>query len=143
MTALNTTLDDITNRVDEVKSDLQTLQTRVDILQNTEVSILKKSDTEIANLSSFQDLQLRIKIEQNLALNGNVLPLGIFELPARYGGYLELVKSIVTDTLAKAAANGNSSAQALTYLNAANAAFTSGQYKSAYTLYAKAYNVVR
>jgi hypothetical protein len=143
VTALNTTLDDITNRVDEVKSDLQTLQTRVDILQNTEVSILKKSDTEISNLSSFQDLQLRIKIEQNLALNGNVLPLGIFQLPARFGGYLELVKSIVTDTLATAAANGNASAQALTYLNAANAAFTSGQYKSAYTLYAKAYNVVR
>jgi hypothetical protein len=143
VTALNTTLDDITNRVDEVKSDLQTLQTRVDILQNTEVSILKKSDTEISNLSSFQDLQLRIKIEQNLALNGNVLPLGIFQLPARFGGYLELVKSIVTDTLAKAAANGNPSAQALTYLNAANAAFAAGQYKSAYTLYAKAYNVVR
>src|SRR5262249_44128748 len=138
-TALNTTLDDITNRVDEVKADLQTVQTNVAILRNTEASILKKSDTEIANLSSFQTLQLRVKIEENLAANGRELPLGIFELPAAQGGYLEVVKSVVTDTLAKA---GNPS-QAQSYLSSANSAFAAGQYKSAYSLYGKAYNVVR
>ena len=141
-TALNTTLNDITDRVDEVKSDLQTLQTRVGILQNTEVAILKKSDTEIANLGAFQTLQLRMKIEENLAANGSELPLGIFQLPAADGGYLELVKAIVKDTLAKEAAVGNPSAQAAGFLDQANAAFAAGQYKTAYTYYAKAYDVV-
>ena len=136
---LNAVLNDITNRVDEVQTDLQTLQTRVAILQNTEVSILKKADIEIANLSTFQSLQLRIKIEENLAANSSELPMGIFQLPAAYGGYLELVKAIVTDTIAKSATLGTPNAQAASFLASANAAFTAGHYKTAYNLYAQAY----
>src|SRR6266542_4410810 len=66
VTALNNILNDITNRVDDVQTGLQTLQANVDVLQNTEVTILKKADTEIANLGTFQDLQLRMQIEDNL-----------------------------------------------------------------------------
>ena len=137
---LNAVLNDITNRVDEVQTDLQDLQTRVAVLQNTEISILKKNDTEIANLATFQSLQLRIKIEENLAANGSELPLGIFQLPAADGGYLELVRSIVTDTISKAATLGIANAQAASFLGSANAAFTAGEYKLAYNLYAKAYS---
>ena len=137
---LNAVLNDITDRVDEVQTDLQLLQTRVGILQNTEISILKKADIEIANLSTFQSLQLRIKIEQNLAANSSELPLGIFQLPAAYGGYLEVVRSIVTDTIAKSATLGTpNAAQAAIYLGSANTAFAAGQYKAAFNLYARAY----
>jgi len=137
-TALNNILNDITNRVDAVQFDLQTLQTNVAVLQNTEMTILKKADTLIANLGTFETLQLRMAIEQNLDKNGET-PVGLFQLPAAYGGYLEVVRSIVTETLAKEAAVGNPSPKAMTYLDAANAAFAAGQYKTAYGLYRKAY----
>jgi hypothetical protein len=136
VTALNNILNDITTRVDDVQTGLQTLQTRVDVLNNTEVTILKKADTLIANLGTFQDLQLRMDIEENL---NEEHPVGLFELPAAFGGYLEVVRSIVTETLAKEAAVGNPSPKALIYLTQANAAFTLGTYKTAYDLYGKAY----
>jgi len=140
VTALNNILNDITDRVDDVQTGLQTLQTRVDVLQNTEVTILKKADTLIANLGTFQDLQLRMEIEQNLNEEHAV---GLFQLPAAYGGYLEVVRSIVTETLAKETAVGTPSPKALIYLTQANAAFTAGTYKTAYGLYRKAYGYGR
>lgn len=140
--ALNNILDDITDRVDKVQTGLQTLQTNVAVLQNTEVTILKKADTEIANLGTFQDLQLRMAIEQNLETTGNA-PIGLFQLPAAYGGYLEVVRSIVTETLAKETAVGNPNPKAMTYLTQANAAFAAGQYKTAYANYRKAYGYGR
>ena len=141
VTALNDILDDITGRVEEVQFGLQTLQTRVAILRNTEVTILKKADTLIANLSTFETLQLRMQIEQNLDKNDEA-PVGLFQLPAAFGGYLEVVKSIVTETLAKRAAVGNPSAQAMAFLASANAAFAAGEYKTAYVNYRKAYGSV-
>jgi hypothetical protein len=142
VTALNNILNDITTRVDDVQTGLQTLQTRVAILRNTEVTILKKADTLIANLGTFQTLQLRMEIEDNLDRNEEV-PIGLFQLPAAYGGYLEVVRSIVTETLAKEAAVGNPSPKAMIYLTQANAAFTAGTYKTAYALYRKAYGYGR
>ena len=139
--ALNGILDDITGRVEDVQTSLQTLQVRVDILRNTEVTILKKADALIANLSTLEKLQLRMAIEQNLDKNDEA-PVGLFQLPAAFGGYLELVKSIVTETLAKRAAVGIPTTQAQSFLNVANAAFAAGQYKTAYVNYRKAYGSV-
>ena len=141
VTALNNILNDITDRVEEVQFGLQTLQTRVTILRNTEVTILKKADTLIVNLGTFEKLQLRMQIEQNLDKNDEA-PVGLFQLPAAFGGYLEFVKSIVTETLAKRAAVGNPSAQAMAFLVSANAAFAAGEYKTAYVNYRKAYGSV-
>jgi hypothetical protein len=138
VTALNDILDDITDRVEEVQFGLQTLQTRVAILRNTEVTILKKADTLIANLGTLEKLQLRMAIEQNLDKNDEA-PIGLFQLPAAFGGYLEVVKSIVTETLAKRAAVGSPILQATAFLNSANAAFAAGEYKTAYVNYRKAY----
>jgi hypothetical protein len=143
VTALNNILNDITIRVDDVQTSLQTLQTNVAVLKNTEVTILKKADTLIANLSTFETLQLRMAIEQNLDKNQGESPIGLFQLPAAFGGYLEVVKSIVIDTLAKQAAIGNPSSQAISYLTQANTAFTAGAYKLAYGFYRKAYTYGR
>lgn len=141
VTALNDILDDITGRVEEVQTGLQTLQTRVDVLKNTEVTILKKADTLIANLGTLERLQLRMAIEQNLDKNDEA-PIGLFQLPAAFGGHLEFVRSIVTESLAKRAAVGNPSAQATAFLNSANAAFAAGEFKTAYVNYRKAYGSV-
>jgi hypothetical protein len=139
VTDLNDILNDISNRVLNVQFSLQTLQTNVDVLKNTEVTILKKADTLLANLSTFETLQLRMAIEQNLDKNQGESPIGLFQLPAAFGGYLEVVSSIVTETLAKEAAVGNPSPKAMIDLTQANAAFTVGTYKTAYGLYRKAY----
>src|SRR6185437_417058 len=112
-------------------------------LRNTEVTILKKADTLIANLNTFKDLQLRMEMEQNLDSNQGEGPIALFQLPAAFGGYLEVVKSVVTETLAKEAAVGNPSPKAMIYLTQANAAFTAGTYKTAYQLYRKAYTYGR
>jgi hypothetical protein len=141
VTALNNILDDITGRVEEVQTGLQTLQTRVDVLKNTEVTILKKADTLIANLGTLERLQLRMAIEQNLDKNDEA-PIALFQLPAAFGGHLEFVRTIVTETLAKRAAVGNPSAQATAFLNSANAAFAAGEFKTAYVNYRKAYGSV-
>jgi hypothetical protein len=142
---LNDTLNDINTRVAEVQTDLQTLQTNVSVLENTEVHVLEKADTEIANLNTFQTLQVRMLIEENLARNGTGTgPVGLFQLPAAFGGYLDTVKSIVTSTFADETASGRPpSAKALSDLAAANALFAAGHYKLAYGSYTKAYQDVR
>ena len=142
---LNDTLNDINTRVAEVQSDLQTLQTNVNVLENTEVTVLEKADTEIANLNAFQTLQLRMIIEENLSRNGTGTgPVGLFELPAAFGGYLDTVKSIVNSTFANETASGRPpSAKALSDLASANSLFAAGHYKLAYGEYTRAYQDVR
>jgi hypothetical protein len=144
-TDLNATLTDINTRVAEVQSDLQTLQTNVNVLENTEVTVLEKADTEIANLNTFQTLQVRMLVEENLARNGTGTgPVGLFQLPAAFGGYLDVVKSIVNSTFANETASGRPpSAQANAALATANSDFTAHLYKAAYTYYTKAYQDVR
>jgi hypothetical protein len=60
-------------------------------------------------------------------------------LPNANGGYLDLVKTIVTETLAHVQAAGGSVSNAQAFLNSANAAKASGNFKSAYSFYRKAY----
>jgi hypothetical protein len=137
--ALNVTLNAINTQVNEVQADLKTLQTNVAILENTEVTILTKADTEIANLNSFQALQLQMDIEENLARNGlGSGPIGLYELPKQFGGYLETVQSIVTQYVAL-----STSSQGKSDLATANSDFAAGQYKTAYFYYTKAYHDVR
>lgn len=135
---LNTTLTDINTRVLEVQGDLQTLRSNVDILKSTELTALTKADTEIVNLNTFQTLQVRLKIEENLAKTSTG-PVGLFQLPAPWG-YLDKVKLYVGQTVA---ALGPANALALAALATANADYNAHHYKLAYTYYAKAYQYVR
>jgi hypothetical protein len=69
--------------------------------------------------------------------------VALYELPIAKGGYLDTVKAIVTDTVAKETAIGRGSAQANSDLATANSDFAAGQYKTAYFYYSKAYQDVR
>jgi hypothetical protein len=62
-----------------------------------------------------------------------------FALPAAQGGYLDLVKTLVTQTLADVVAAGGSVANARPFLDAANAAKAAGVFEGVYALYRKAY----
>jgi hypothetical protein len=91
------------------------------------------------NTLALYNTKLRLKIEKNLG--DTTTPMGLFELPSGLGGYLEIARAIVADTLAKmTAASQNANA------SAANAALAQGDnfyntksYKNAYRSYQTAY----
>lgn len=141
-TSLNTTLSGTNNQVTEISGDLSTLGANISVLSNTETTIQATANQEIALLGSFQSLQLRMAIEENLTRTG-ANPIGLFQLPAQFGGYLEVVGSIVQDTITQAGALGHQIAQATTDLGIATSDYTAGKYKAAYSYYAKAYQDAR
>lgn len=97
-----------------------------------------KLDDLAITVSDQGALNLRIHIEDDLADPGNH-PLALFEVPEANGGHLNLVRSIVADTIAKMQATGQGVGNALAFLAAGDAAKAAGAYKSAYANYGKAY----
>ena len=95
--------------------------------------------TNVAIAEGFEksdDLFLRAEIERAL-LEGT--RLAIYYLPADQGGHLELVREIVTETIARVEASGESAYHAPSYLNSAITQHDNGQYKYAFNFYSKAY----
>ncbi len=89
--------------------------------------------------NELRDLILRTQIEADLAENDNASYVALYVTPTAQGGYLDFVQFIVTDTLAKMQASGINTKNAQSFLNKANADKASGDYKSAYANYRKAY----
>jgi hypothetical protein len=94
-----------------------------------------------ANKNELRDLILRTQIEADLAEADSATPVALYLTPNANGGYLDLVKSIVTETLANIQAAGGSIGSAHSFLNEANAAKAAGDFKGAYALYRKAYKM--
>ncbi len=90
-----------------------------------------------ANKTELRDLLLRTQIEADLAQADNATYVGLYVTPTANGGYLDLVRAIVVDTIAKLA--GSTTAQANSLLAQADTFKTAGNYKSAYQYYRKAY----
>lgn len=140
---LNSTLTTDNSQVDEIQDDTQVTQTNVNSLNNTENQILTKAKTAIANLTTFQTLQVQMEIEANLSLPGNN-PIGLFETPGKEGGYLEVVHDIVATEIQHEMDSGKSVFDAQAYLSQGKAAYDAGKFKTAYSDYAKAYqNAIR
>lgn len=103
------------------------------------IAELKGQDTEHFRAA------LRVAIETALAnANSSATPVGVLQLPASAGGYLDAqpvgVKQIVTDILeGMKATNQSFNAGGVKYLNSANDALAAGQYKQAWLDYATAY----
>jgi len=92
-----------------------------------------------ANKTELRDLILRTQIEADLAMVDGAAVAALYELPNANGGYLDLVMTIVTETIANIQAAGASVGNAQSALNDANAAKAAGNFKAAYALYRKAY----
>jgi len=90
-------------------------------------------------LTGIRDLWLRMFIELDLGREANTR-ISLFQLPSSLGGYLELVKSIVAETLAKRQAAGVNVADAMKDFNSAVSSYNTGNFKSAYTSFRKAYS---
>ncbi|MBK6798108.1 MAG: hypothetical protein IPG76_15380 [Acidobacteria bacterium] len=110
------------------------IQAVYDIDQNCKADIF-----EGKVLAAF-DLQLRLKIEANLA--GLGLPVLLFYIPTAQGGHLTLTRSIVADSIAKATTAGVPVDQANAYLGVADTLIGAGQYKDAYNMLRLAYQQI-
>ena len=96
-----------------------------------------------ANKNELRDLILRTQIEADLASTDGSTLVALYSTPTANGGYLNLVTTIVTQTLANIQAAGGSIGSAQSLLTQANAAKTAGDFKGAYTLYRKAYKAAQ
>jgi hypothetical protein len=135
--------------VDTLLTNVNTLQNSVTVFHNefTANSIVVNNKLDAANtkldnlaitVSDQGALNLRMHIEHDLADPGNH-PMALFEVPEANGGHLNLVRSIVADTIAKMQATGQGVGNAQAFLAAGDAAKAAGAYKSAYANYGKAY----
>jgi hypothetical protein len=92
-----------------------------------------------ANKNELRDLILRTQIEADLAMVDGAAVAALYEIPAAQGGYLDLVMAIVTQTIATIQAAGGSVGNAAAILQRANSAKSAGEFKTAYSLYRRAY----
>src|SRR3954471_15614125 len=132
----NIVTNDNTNTANIITNDNAN---RTLIINNDNTNLATIINNANANKNELRDLILRTQIEADLATESSAVTVALYALPTAQGGYLDLVKAIVTDTLAKVQAAGGSVANAPAFLNDANAAKAAGDFKTAYSSYRKAY----
>ena len=149
-TSFNSLSTLINDRLD-VKVSTRSSQASLDVFHNeftaNAVVVNTKLDTITTKVDSLttivnnnQALNLRIAIETQLSLYDTPThPVALFEFPAAQGGYLELVRSIVNETITKMQAAGQSIGSAQTYLSLGDTAMAAHQYKLAYARFSSAY----
>jgi hypothetical protein len=140
-TALST---DLTQILDETDADAQGLTT---LVTQGNQHILNTLNAEAATAQGQYNQLLRLQIEQALAGFGPVVPEVKFMLPVGQGGFLNStpvsVQSVVTADLASMQAiKAPIKPAAVIDLSAANTALTAGQYTTAFTAYAYAYQAL-
>jgi hypothetical protein len=111
------------------------------IITNDNANTTSIINNDNANANALRDLMLRTQIEADLAAVDGATPVALYLTPNANGGYLNLVQSIVTETLANVQAAGGTIGLARSFLNQANAQKAAGQFKSAYANYRKAYKL--
>jgi len=117
---------------------------KTEIINNDNSNRTLIINNDNANAMMLRDLILRTQIEADLAEADSATPVAWYLTPTTQtgkGGFLDLVGSIVTETLANIKAAGGSIGNAQSFLNDANAAKAAGDFKTAYALYRKAYKM--
>jgi hypothetical protein len=137
-TSVNTLLTNVNNLQNSVTAFNNEFTANSIVVNNKLDSANTKLDNLAITVSDQGALNLRIHIEDDLADPGNH-PLALFEVPEANGGHLNLVRSIVADTIAKMLATGQGVGNAQSFLAAGDAALAAHAYKVAYADYGKAY----
>ena len=139
VTTANTDVDtNITAANTDIDTNIKAANTDIDnkITTQVQAAVTSLQATQAAN----QALNMQLAIESELLQAGSG-GLGSFELPAAYGGYLELTRQIVVNTIQKFQAAGQSVGSAQTSLSLGDAALATNDYKSAFTYYKNAYRL--
>ena len=122
----------------EFTSNATVVNTKLDGITSSLTSAHEKLDSLTIVVGDQGKLALRLQIEADLSEPGNH-PVALFEVPASGGGYLDLTREIVVDTIAKMQAAGQGVGNAQAHLAAGDAARAAQDYKDAYSDYGKAY----
>jgi hypothetical protein len=122
----------------EFTTNATTVNTKLDGITSSVASANSKLDSLAITVGDQGALALRLQIEADLSEPGNH-PVALFEVPASGGGYLDLTREIVVDTIAKMQAAGQGVGNAQAHLAAGDAARAAQDYKNAYADYGKAY----
>lgn len=122
----------------EFTTNAATVNTKLDTINSSVNTANTKLDALTITVGDQGKLDLRLKIEEDLSDPGNH-PIALFEVPASGGGYLNLARDIVADTIAKMQAAGQGVGNAQAFLAAGDAALAAHDYKTAYAEYGKAY----
>jgi hypothetical protein len=109
---------------------------------NSDIEIAQDSiNSHIADFQIWKAFSLRTRIEINLAGHGDhPHPIAIFQLPAQFGGYLELARDIVQETINNMLSAGENVYQAQVFFSRGNDELVASHYKKAYKWYSKSYN---
>ena len=118
-----------------VTNAISSSQTAIINNDNTNKNTIVANDN--ANTAMLRDLLLRTQIEADLASTDGSTLVGLFITPTAKGGYLELVRSIVVQTIANI--GGANAAQANAFLAKGDSYKAAGDYKEAYKNYRLAY----
>lgn len=137
-TALNRATKLINTLINNVASDQLRAENATSYAR--EAHIHQDLENHSDEFTKWREADLRRMIAINLAGHSNhPQPLGEFQLPARFGGYLELARDIVAETIAKMTAAGQETFNAAFWLSRGNADVAAGEYKRGYDSYRKAY----
>ena len=90
--------------------------------------------------NEYMKFDLRTKIAINLSGHGShPHPIAIFQLPSQFGGYLELAREIVAETINDMKTAGESVGDAEHKLAEGDAKYFAGEFKKAYEKFGAAY----
>ena len=105
-------------------------------------AINANEDTILSNISTFQNLSVRLEIERSLAEYSQSAQVGLFQLPATQGGYLERARDLTSGAITAMTAAGQTvNPAAQMYLSQGNAYYANGQWTAAFARYALAYQL--
>src|SRR6185503_11713123 len=85
---------------------LAAAESKLDQIQREVNDLTTDQNDTASQLGKFRDLALRMRIEADLLRDPTTDRIGMFELPAVQGGFLELAITIVQETIAKRGSAG-------------------------------------
>ena len=129
--ARQVSVDSLASQVDDVDSVVSDLDQELDLVR-------ADLDEQGDDRREFQDLNLRISIEQQLGSEANDR-ISLFQLPASVGGKLEEVREVVAGAILMIDDAGQDIGLALVYFAQGDDHFNNQQYGDAFASYRQAY----
>lgn len=136
--ATEASVTDLRTALRDVDGDVAKVETKLDVLEAKSDEIAATGDEQQRFLEAFRDLVLRVNIEENLTQNPSDV-VALFQLPKAFGGYLDLARAILTDTLRMNQAARQRVGNAVKDLEKGDASLRVGDFQKAYQAYQRAY----
>ncbi|MFN2427973.1 MAG: hypothetical protein ABR587_16170 [Candidatus Binatia bacterium] len=95
----------------------------------------------LQSIKDFQAEAIRFDVEANMIGDSSRTALSLFQLPAQHGGYLEVVRALVVESIDELQSPGDPMDDARRYLNGGDVNYGSEKWVEAYELYRSAYRV--